>query len=268
MRVGALLPLLVIGCAPELGVTNQPLLGGTPTDHEAVVALLLDGELFCSGTLVSERVVVTAAHCIASLTAEPAERITVFFGDRVDQEGITVAAAELLRHPDWRFDELSFDIAVIGLSEAAPVAPMKMSTVAVTQDDLLSQWQLYGFGAVDLDGNGSGIKRVGSAPVRDVGTYSMILDTEQVVGTCAGDSGGPTVRTIDGVAMVAGVHSRSTCRGYSLDERLDVHVDGFVRPFIDDYADDGGCTTAPTPSSLWLIAFALLGLHRRARARD
>jgi uncharacterized protein (TIGR03382 family) len=97
----------------------------------------------------------------------------------------------------------------------------------------------------------------------------MILSTDNVVGTCAGDSGGPTVRTIDGVPVVAGVHSRSTCRGYSLDERVDVHVDEFVRPFIDEHSGgDGGCNSSgDTGEGLLLVLAAALGLLRRRGAR-
>ncbi|MBT8493591.1 MAG: trypsin-like serine protease, partial [Deltaproteobacteria bacterium] len=71
--VGALF-LIAIGCGidqpAELpGATNRPIIGGVAPDqphHDSVVSLHYGGQsgIFCSGTLIADDVVLTAAHCL------------------------------------------------------------------------------------------------------------------------------------------------------------------------------------------------------------
>jgi hypothetical protein len=50
---------------PEVEASTRAVTAGTADDgDDAVVALLMDGFAYCTGTAIAPRVVVTAAHCI------------------------------------------------------------------------------------------------------------------------------------------------------------------------------------------------------------
>jgi len=59
---------------------------------------------------------------------------------------------------------------------------------------------------------------------------------------CEGDSGGPTLATLNGREVVVGVHSfvehDTSCTGDNYDERVDKYASTFVDPFI-EAADPG-----------------------------
>ena len=103
------------GDAP-IGQAVQAITNGAADDDDpAVVALLLEGDVFCTGVLVTPYVVVTAAHCLA---ASPPDQ--VFFGGDPNDDGKYIAVTEARLHPDFDEDTLANDIGVIGSSKRAP----------------------------------------------------------------------------------------------------------------------------------------------------
>lgn len=255
----AALAVVCAGCAPEVGADRLGLAGGVAdSELDAVVALETEGALFCSGTVVAPRVVLTATHCLAQVGSGAA--IDVVVGADVASPVARIEVARARRHPDWRFDSLSDDIAVVALADDAPVPALAMSTRALTAADEGTEVVLAGYGLTSIDGgDDSGVRRRGRAPITGVRASQISINGGTgAPSACAGDSGGPSLLDEGGELRVAGVHSRASCSSLTQDERVDVHVADFIDPFIAEHpAAGGGCSGSPrTPP--WPVAALLL----------
>jgi hypothetical protein len=62
--------LLILGAAGYMGVmlaanlTNIPVNPNMPTKYGSIVRLTMNGKTFCSGTVITDYIIVTAAHCV------------------------------------------------------------------------------------------------------------------------------------------------------------------------------------------------------------
>ena len=232
--------LSLIGCEVEsngareeaVELEHQPIVNGQlDAAHPASVALTVAGQPFCSGTLVTPTVVVTAAHCISpEIGGVQWEVVEVFFGSDVSAGGVFIPLEDGLGHPNWdtSLQAPENDIAVLRLQEAAPVAPVPIADLPAIGTELT----LVGFGLTQANGGGGGVKRVAQATIaeRFGSVFSMELAPS---GTCNGDSGGTALWNDGGVEKFVGIHTRSDCQTIMLDEVVQSHVASFVQPFID-----------------------------------
>jgi len=218
--------------------------GETSIGDDAVVALMTQGQHFCSGTLVRDRYVVTAAHCLPPNIPTDATEIDVFFGLDVSGPGTTIGVVDALAHPNWDIDNLGYDVGVIELAQAAPAAPIPMFTDAVTASHRGAEIRMVGYGITSAGGDDNGLKRHGTGELDDFDAFSLQIASDPS-GTCSGDSGGTALIDVDGTEYLIGIHSRSDCVAFALDERVDTHHDDFIMPFIDgvvtNCAADGTC---------------------------
>jgi V8-like Glu-specific endopeptidase len=225
--------------APGEVEISQPVVGAEiDTGDPAVVALVFSTDVvFCTGTLVSPRVVLTAAHCIDDGSSDP--NFAVYFGpDVASQEGIRVGVVDKQKHPMWNGDLAGgHDSGVLLLAAAQdPALAVPLNTADIA-DHLGAEYRVVGFGIHDaqtreLDGK----KRQGMMSIaRLQGDYLEAEDPDTII--CQGDSGGPGFLTLDGVEYVAGTHSYSIegCLNPSGDARVDLWEPEFIRPYIQQH---------------------------------
>jgi hypothetical protein len=264
-----------------LGTAQQAIVHGDDDNADpAVVALLLNGSVYCTGVLLTNNVVATAAHCVIPTPPEQ-----VYFGsDPSSKKGTFISVTTTRAHPDFDEDTLVNDIAVLGLASTAPVAPLNIFVKEFDDSYIGLEIRLIGFGATAGDGSGKLRKRTGTTAITSY-TNDDFRFRPAPAQTCVGDSGGPAVAQIGDHEAVIGLTSSgdSSCSTYGRDMRIDRYL-----PFIQGYAkaysiptgpatvDNGGCSTsgglpahgsAPGGLLLFGIASASIALARRRASR-
>ena len=246
-----------------IGTTQQAIVNGDDDNADsAVVALLLNGSVYCTGVLLTNNVVATAAHCVIPTPPEQ-----VYFGsDPSSKKGTFIDVTTTRAHPDFDEDTLVNDIAVLGLASTAPVAPLNIFVKEFDDSYIGLEIRLIGFGATAGDGSGKLRKRTGTTAITSF-TNDDFRFRPAPAQTCVGDSGGPAVAKIGDHDAVIGLTSSgdSNCATYGRDMRIDRYL-----PFIQGYAkaysmptgpatvDNSGCSTSGRPPARGSSAAALL----------
>jgi len=217
-----------------------PIIGGEetePGEFDGVVAVIA-GTGLCTGTVVADRLVLTAAHCLAGLRADA--EIEVWFGDELDSTN-RVPVESYGVHPQFcgecTEDIFDYGYVVIAADFTVPGGFILPITTQDEWDQAMvpgREVTLVGYGedpAVDAIDAGIGVKRKVTTTIRrqtDGGLEfyagGMMQDS------CRGDSGGPAfVRVGDGTLRLGGITSRGS-----------------------DPCGDGGYYGAPYPALCWV----------------
>lgn len=215
--------------------------GRVESGYPAVGALEIGG--LCTGTLIADKWVVSAAHCFA----DGFNGGNFMIGNSVNDRGARrVRIARAYVHQGYDANRLINDIALVELAEPAGIAPMAIARTAPRVGEVV---KYVGFGVSNgVNDTGLGIKRsVDIATTRvDAGT---LRSDDPNHNTCRGDSGGPGMRVENGAEVVGTVTSwgDQECLQFGVNTRVDAYVD-WIEGFVgaqnlagaDPNADPGG----------------------------
>ena len=204
--------------------SSRPIIGGTPADDPAVVAVEIGGGL-CTGTFLAPDLVLTAGHCVIA--------------DGGTAGGAAITGADV--HPDA-------DLAVLFVDGAGPAVHAWSDASA---DDVTTV-RVIGVGQTAFGEPGSaGAQHEVTLTITGRSDEHLLVG-DAAANTCQGDSGGPAFA---GGAIVAIVSFGDVgCAGTARLARLDAHAG-----WLADHAPPeptGCCSAGADPAGALLIAAA------------
>jgi trypsin len=246
---------MAANCSPvdsptQLVSQGRPIFYGSPDDnpaHTAVVAIT-NGPgtgYFCSGTLITDSVVLTAAHCVEGSSAG---NVQIFFGSNAYSGGTYRQAADLDWHDDYDGWNIENDIGLIRMTSTAPaeITPIAFlpEEIGLTNADIGATLDFSGFGLTESGSDGAklhveqDITQVCSGPNSCGNVAPKAFGYNQDGGgPCSGDSGGPAFIFRSGTEYVAGITSYGD--QYCTDFGVSTTVDEFTT-YILTYLSQGG----------------------------
>lgn len=225
------------------------------------IALFERDRFICGGSIVNERWVVTAAHCVEGVAAS---RFTVLAGtnDRTSSRP-KVAVSRVIVHPQYNDRTSDYDIALLRLTEALSQTPVGLLTQADETRFAApgTAATITGWGATAEGGSTSRRLLQAEVPIREQSycrnRYGNAAVTDRMlcaglnqggVDSCQGDSGGPlVVPGAGGSWLLAGVTSwgKGCARaGYPGVYTRVARLEAWVRSEIGDDSTPTGCFAA------------------------
>ena len=184
--------------------------------------------IYCSGTLISPTVFLTAAHC------EEGARVRVSFSSAY-QDGDKVYTGTWHADPAYNQSQSDpHDIAVVVLDKPvrgiAPAALPPAGSLDKLPGD--TQFTSVGYGAFQVTSGKGGGHQYLYDDVRNVATGTLNTTTSAWLkismnpshgdgGTCYGDSGGPNFLGTSNIVAATTITGDAVCRSTNVDYRLD-----------------------------------------------
>ena len=237
MRSGSSVTLLAlvlaVGCGPDRSAVDEsrasrtsPIVGGTSfAGLPGVGALLIDGEVACTATLIAERSVLSAAHCLDGVSASS---LLFLIGANAARPDHVLRVSEVRPHPAYDPARATHDIGLIRLSADAPVDPVPVLTRHMDASWAGTELFFVGYGVTSKRSLASaGKKRAVWMGISYVSARTFDYE-DAGKNTCFGDSGGPAFYLDEeGRHFVAGVTSYGdeSCEQWGVDTRVDAYLD-------------------------------------------
>jgi secreted trypsin-like serine protease len=151
----------------------------------AVGSLLINNTLFCTATLIDPQVVVTAAHCLNYATGSASGKFTIDLSATNQRTYLVDKVVSYGSAPGLLFSraDLDNDVAIVHLTTAVPASvavPFAYSTGAIVS--IGTPVTIYGYGCRSQEGDSYEFHK-----------QRYDTDFENVIYSCKGDSGGPTI---------------------------------------------------------------------------
>jgi secreted trypsin-like serine protease len=264
--------VLVGGCTPgEKGPAWYetgyfPIIGGAADSGHPAVGAVMSSNALCSGTLITPKIVLTAAHCMAGGMGTPKSFVT---GSSINSWGgyTQYDISKCVAHSQFGTSYVDgyqvqvHDIGICVLAESAAEVPMKYRTASLSGMQG-TQVTFVGFGQSSVyDAGETGDKMKVTVTIGEVNSYGFwnFTSASNPKNTCGGDSGGPGFVKNNGVEEVAGVVSSgdAQCVQTGFNTRVDIHASwiqdkiaqydpGSVTPAV---CGNGACETGETKTS-------------------
>src|SRR5690349_15349203 len=216
-----ILPLLIVGLSLTVSAAAHAIVGGgapsTDGVGRSVVTIVGSRGNFCTGALIAQKLVLTAAHCVPP----GAEYKIVEYG--ADRQPSLQDVKSVAIHPGFNMQAMSghratADVALLQLA----AVPRGKTPAALGSPNVPinggSRFTIAGIGVtVRGDGKSGGTIRVaglvatgrpGTLQIRLVDPVSQ--GTRDGLGACTGDSGAPVFEDQESRAVIVGVVSWST----------------------------------------------------------
>lgn len=253
---------------------TQRIVGGAPIlmDSAPSIVALIDAPLlassgstfisqFCAGTVIADRWVLTAAHCVTfdGVEIAPSDlKILANSHDLNNPSEVAMDVSQIIIHDEYSSAALSHDVALIELTEptSAPITP-----IAIVEPELNERLLVAGWGARQhTEGEGSfdfpstlhavDVLALPGEMCNTLSAYQGLVDETMICAGfpdglndhCHGDSGGPLYQSDEaGSLKVAGIISWAI--GCGLEGRPGVYAN--VPHFQDWISSRIIATTAP-----------------------
>jgi V8-like Glu-specific endopeptidase len=195
--------------------------------------------IYCSGTLISPTVFLTAAHCAEG------DRVRVSFSSAY-QDGDKVYAGNFYGDPAYNQTQSDpHDIAVVVLDKAvkgiAPAQLPKAGSLAKLPSNQL--FTSVGYGAYEVTNQPGGhqylyndVRGVATGTLNSINAAWLRISMNPSAGnggTCYGDSGGPNFLGSTDIVAATTITGDAVCRSTNVDYRLDTaSARNFLAPYV------------------------------------
>ncbi len=197
--------------------STQRIVGGEDAARGAwpwYAQLQLFGSFSCGGTLVDNKYIVTAAHCVFGSDSNDAANWRVILGKNRESDSgndeYVSDVTEIIIHESYNDVTIDNDIAVMVLASPPPEGSQFINSVCLDTAvsitfDSTSVCFIAGFGTTEEDGDVANVLQEAMVPLVDTGDCNSAYDgdiTDNMicagylqggVDACQGDSGGPLV---------------------------------------------------------------------------
>jgi V8-like Glu-specific endopeptidase len=223
------------------------------------------GTAICTATVISDQLLLTAAHCVADIGG--GSFVGFFTGTDINAPGAmskVLPVASYTAHPGYPPGQPPgmladyHDIGVAKLAQPTSIAPLRMIRPQEVGPlfKLGSSILIVGYGETDPSNqNSAGAKYQGTTTLDEIGSSEIYIGGGNTAQVCSGDSGGPSLADADGGAgndwRIIGVASRGGegCVHGAIETRVDAHL-SWIHGFGSIPCDSGlsaDCGPPPSP---------------------